>query len=153
MLTEWKHVVDTQRAIYRLTYILANNKYFSNIWKNVNMYMSLIAPSGEYNITPFVHVLYLSPPLPNPAIIENWAYSNLVQESKTLFYFIYRFKGCFHPGLISGFLNMNTHNLRIICRTSCQNRQNRKQHVGVLGKVTIIRQIARKSQKWHTTEL
>lgn len=24
--------------------------------------MSLIAPSGEYNITPFVHVLYLSPP-------------------------------------------------------------------------------------------
>lgn len=30
---------------------------------------------------------------------------------------------------------------------------NRKQHVGVLGKVTIITQIARKSQKWHTTEL
>lgn len=53
----------------------------------------------------------------------------------------------------SGFLNMDTHNLRIICCTSSQNKLNRKQHVGVLGKVTIIKQIARKSQKWHTTEL
>lgn len=87
------------------------------------------------------------PPPPNPAIIENWAYSNLVQESKTLsvLFYISFFK--------SGFLNMDTHNLRIICCTSSQNKQNRKQHVGVLGKVTIIKQIARKSQKWHTTEL
>lgn len=41
----------------------------------------------------------------------------------------------------SGFLNMDTHNLRIICCTSSQNKQNRKQHVGVLGKVTIINKL------------
>lgn len=54
---------------------------------------------------------------------------------------------------VYGFLYIHTPFLRIICCTSCLNRQNRKQHVGVLGKVTIIKQIARKSQKWHTTEL